>query len=285
MWQIKFVSWAAWSLYLSFIFWWVCTIWLGSTKTYIFDKLKIFLVISGDRITFRVPIVVEPYMKNQKRRWHRPMLAGNGFIVVTLATSPSLWVPECMYRKFPPPSMEIDAIDVTVSKIGLKDFTKAVQFQLNWQQNTVCLDRRGLLWNGDACSQILQKASSARLHSEMKQPLCKARTKWEFSTWVRRNLKSSQPTADSKPFSRPQHLILLWLKNKTKKKTPKDCCHRSTLHTCWSSLQCDYRKTTQSLSLFSTLLMCHNEGSKQWMNTFIFTINKNSWPAEGWLKC
>lgn len=34
------------------------------------------------------------------------MLAGNGRRVVTLATSPSLCIAECTYRKFPPPPAE-----------------------------------------------------------------------------------------------------------------------------------------------------------------------------------
>lgn len=59
-------------------------------------------------MTLSVPILSDPCMKNQKRTWHTPILAGNGFLVVTLATSPSLWGAECMYKKLPPPPTETE---------------------------------------------------------------------------------------------------------------------------------------------------------------------------------
>lgn len=84
-------------------------------------------------------------------------------------------------------------------------------FQYTW-----CLDRKKALvlsWKDVACSQKPLGASSARLGSEMRRHLCEARTKWEFSTWVKQDLSPSQSSAHSKPCSYPQHwILLLWLK-------------------------------------------------------------------------
>lgn len=56
-----------------------------------------------------------------------------------------------------------------------------------------------------SCSQKLQRASSARLGLEMRQHVCGARTKWEFSTWVKGDLRPSQSTVHKKTCSHPQH--------------------------------------------------------------------------------
>lgn len=56
-----------------------------------------------------------------------------------------------------------------------------------------------------SCSQKLQRASSARLGLEMRQHVCGARTKREFSTWVKGDLRPSQSTVHKKTCSHPQH--------------------------------------------------------------------------------
>lgn len=75
------------------------------------------------------------------------------------------------------------------------------QTQLNHQISALLQERNPIT----LFCQKLQRASSARLGLEMRQHVCGARTKWEFSTWVKGDLRPSQSTVHKKTCSHPQH--------------------------------------------------------------------------------
>lgn len=72
-------------------------------------------------------------------------------------------------------------------------------FIIFWQKTAFVL-----LLNVLAYSQKLHRAPSARLDSKVRRHLCDARTKWEFSTWIKGDLKPTQSRTRSKFCYHPQ---------------------------------------------------------------------------------